>query len=162
MPFPAWSDFFAAQLGASAALTGLLFVGISINMPRILSIPVLPDRALEALALLTTLLLASTLYLVPGLAARELGVGIAVLGFGAWAYVSRLSRRVLRATPPPFRRGRLFEVGLIQLALLSWTATGVGLTLLGPDATDLVIPAVLATFLTVAQISWVLLIEINR
>lgn len=33
---PSWDQFYAAQVGASVALTGLLFVGISLNMSKIL------------------------------------------------------------------------------------------------------------------------------
>ena len=34
----AWRDFFVGSMGASAALTGLLFVAISINLEQILEI----------------------------------------------------------------------------------------------------------------------------
>lgn len=40
-----WQGFFAAVLGASAALSGLLLVGVSINLSKILSVARLPDRA---------------------------------------------------------------------------------------------------------------------
>ena len=41
-----WTDFFAAQLGASAALAGLLSVGISIDMTKTVSHPHPANRAL--------------------------------------------------------------------------------------------------------------------
>ena len=47
-----WSDFFVAQVGATAALAGLVVVAISINLQRILSFPQLPGRAAEMLILL--------------------------------------------------------------------------------------------------------------
>lgn len=40
----AWQVFFAAQVGASAALLGLLFVGASLNLDKILAGPLLPRR----------------------------------------------------------------------------------------------------------------------
>ena len=46
-----WADFFSAELGAAAALTGLVIVGISINIARILAEPGLPGRAAETLVL---------------------------------------------------------------------------------------------------------------
>ena len=39
-----WRDFFVGSVGASAALTGLLFVAISINLQQILRFPHLPGR----------------------------------------------------------------------------------------------------------------------
>jgi hypothetical protein len=47
-----WQIFFAAEVGAGASLTGLLFVAVSINIERILSFPKLPARAGETLTLL--------------------------------------------------------------------------------------------------------------
>ena len=54
-----WQNFLLAETGASAALTGLDFVGVSINLKRILSLPKLPSRALAALLLLLMILVLS-------------------------------------------------------------------------------------------------------
>ena len=47
-----WAAFFTAQLGAAATLGGLIFVGLSLNLEKILSFPALPNRALFALGIL--------------------------------------------------------------------------------------------------------------
>ena len=47
-----WESLFVAEAGASAALAGLLFVAISINLERILQGTGLPGRAGEAIVLL--------------------------------------------------------------------------------------------------------------
>jgi hypothetical protein len=60
-----WHDFFVPSTRASAALTGLVFVGVSINLNKILSIPTLPGRALISLLLLLTILIISIILLVP-------------------------------------------------------------------------------------------------
>jgi hypothetical protein len=44
-----WGPFTTAQLGAAAALGGLVFVGLSLNLKKILSYAWLPGRALLAL-----------------------------------------------------------------------------------------------------------------
>jgi hypothetical protein len=66
MSTPAWEPFFIASSGATAALAGLIFVAISINLDDILETPGLDRRALEALALLVGALILSLLVLVPG------------------------------------------------------------------------------------------------
>jgi hypothetical protein len=38
-----WENFLIAEVGASAALLGLVFVAISINLARIISLPLSPD-----------------------------------------------------------------------------------------------------------------------
>jgi hypothetical protein len=59
-------EFFLAQAGAAGVLVGLVFVGVSINLEKILSDPGsgLTGRAAEALILLVAVLTASTLLLV--------------------------------------------------------------------------------------------------
>jgi modulator of FtsH protease len=60
-----WNGFLVAQVGASAALAGLVFVGVSINLTRILSTGSLPEYALQALVLLLAVLVISSLLLAP-------------------------------------------------------------------------------------------------
>src|ERR1700742_4322169 len=79
-----WSDFFVAELGAAAALTGLVIVGISINITRILSHPFLPGRAAETLVTPTGVLVASSYALVPQQPAWLFGSEIALTGFAMW------------------------------------------------------------------------------
>ena len=43
----AWAAFFTAVTGAAAALVGLLFVAVSINLDKILKNAMLPARAAE-------------------------------------------------------------------------------------------------------------------
>jgi MFS-type transporter involved in bile tolerance (Atg22 family) len=60
-----WENFFLGELGASAALTGLIFVGISINLGKIMESSYLPNRALEALVVLVAVLFLTSLLLIP-------------------------------------------------------------------------------------------------
>ena len=62
----AWEPFFSAMIAAAAALTGLLFVAVSINLDRILKGgKFLPARAAETLATLLLVVAISALTLVP-------------------------------------------------------------------------------------------------
>jgi len=83
-----WDNFFIAQVGASAALAGLVFVGVSINLREIVADPRLVGYALEALVVLLGVLVASSLLLVPGQPPALLGGEVVVVGLGAWLLVS--------------------------------------------------------------------------
>ena len=152
-----WTDFFVAEVGASAALTGLLFVAISINLAQILKFKHLPTRAFEALATLLCILFVSTFALVPGQAAFAQGLEIAGTGVVIWliqtlalfrtrksGYESVVRYFFNQAPPLPF------IVGGVLLALghssgLYWAVPG----------------TVLCTLAGV-YCAWVLLVEIQR
>lgn len=57
----AWKDFFVAVSGVAAAFAGLLFVGISINLARIIAVPGISGRAGETLIFLGAVLVSSLL-----------------------------------------------------------------------------------------------------
>jgi hypothetical protein len=157
-----WSTFFAAQLGASAALAGLVFVGISINMTKIVAYPHLANRALQALAILVTILLVSSLLLVPGQSAAELGVELLILGAAGSAIVANISVKSLRAVEKEHRSATVFESLLGQLAMIFYVLAGIVLLTLGSEGIYLVVPGFLISFVNAIEDAWVLLVEINR
>jgi modulator of FtsH protease len=73
-----WSDLFVAAAGASAALAGLVFVAVSINLEPIIASPGVPDRALMTLMLLLGVLIVSLFGLIPGQSAESLGLELLV------------------------------------------------------------------------------------
>lgn len=74
-----WTDFFVASAGASAALTGLVFVAVSINIDRILALPGVPERALETVLTLLGVVLVSLVALLPGVSIEALGALLLLL-----------------------------------------------------------------------------------
>lgn len=73
-----WQDFYVMMGGANAALTGLVFVAISIHLREVLDHPLLKPRAVLALVVLTTQIAISAIVLTPQ--SRELmGLEILVL-----------------------------------------------------------------------------------
>jgi hypothetical protein len=85
-----WSDLFVATAGAAAALAGLVFVAVSINIDRILKLTGLPERALETVLLLLLVLLVSIVALIPGQGHAALGVELLGLAPAAATLISRL------------------------------------------------------------------------
>jgi hypothetical protein len=85
-----WSDFALAQLGASAALLGLVFVGMSINLKEFVGTTLLVNRALEAIVLLATVLVAATAVLIPHQSREAVGIELGALGLFTSFSVLRL------------------------------------------------------------------------
>jgi hypothetical protein len=84
-----WHDLFVATAGASAALAGLVFVAVSINIERILRFPGLPERALETVLLLLAALLVSVVGLIPGQGHVALGIELLLVSLAIAAVIVR-------------------------------------------------------------------------
>ena len=163
----AWKDYFLAQAGAAAALAGLIFVAVSINLREILRYPQLPGRVGEALITLVQLLLVAMVLLIPGQSTRAIGTELLVIGVLVLVLLVTVQHRGLRQTragvddeTPGRDRPRILLVSqLVGLPVilagatlvahsgggLYWLAAGTGLALVA-GITD----------------AWVLLIEILR
>ncbi len=97
------------------ALTGLLFVAVSINLKQILELPTLPTRAAETLSIMIGRLLLSVFMLVPGQSDAALGAEILTLGaFLAAVLLARRLRMPRRKEDP-----------------LTWTAVPLAVVLAG-------------------------------
>jgi hypothetical protein len=153
-----WDNFFVAQASAAAALAGLLFVAVSINLGRILSLRHLPGRAAETLVLVLLQLAVAMLGLVPGQPVELLGGEFALLGMSAMALATFLQWRA-REDPHRHVAVRLFTNQLPEALVLIG-----GLQLLArcPAGVYWIAPAAVLGFLGFSTNVWVLLIEIQR
>src|SRR5271154_5575649 len=107
-----WAGFFQGELGAAAALTGLLFVAVSVNQARILELGRMADRGLEALAMLFLVLVVASLPLVPNQPLRLLGAEIFTIALATLAALIPLQLGYLRHLDPVHRRrsGRMVTI----------------------------------------------------
>jgi len=157
-----WDNFFIAQVGASAAFAGLVFVGVSINLTKIVAVPRQVGFALEALVVLLGVLVASSLLLVPGQPPALRGGEVLVVGLAAWLLVSVQQQRTMRALERQYRRAYLAAIALGQAATLPFLMAGLALIARGAGGLYWIIPGVICSFLDAFYLAWVLLIEINR
>jgi hypothetical protein len=158
-----WENFFIAEVGASAALAGLIFVGVSINLNRILSLPQLPNRALLTLILLLTILIISSLLLVPGQPLMLIGIEVLIIGLVTWTLATVLDIRTLQKTDAKYRRPfASTSMVLSQLAALPYPIAGIILLISGANGLYWLVPAVIFSFIKAIVDAWVLLVEINR
>jgi hypothetical protein len=85
----AWTGFGASVATAAAALVGLLFIAVSINLKQILDVPHLPSRAAQTLIMFGTPLIGAVLLTVPGQPRTALGTellttGLVIGGVHVW------------------------------------------------------------------------------
>lgn len=156
-----WHDFLTAEAGAGAALTGLVFVAISINLSAVVRDHAVAGRAFEALALLLSLLLASLFALMPGQGLVALGIELLVLGSMLWGGVSHVAfakDSTGHATMVQWRlRQALGQAATLTLAIAGASLIahwGGGLYWLAASAVLGVIAGMIG--------AWVLLVEILR
>ena len=156
-----WETFFAAEVSAAAALTGLLFVAVSINLTRILAFPQLPGRAAETLLMLVGVLVVSTLSLVPGQSRVALGAEILTVGLCVWAVPVVMQLRLGHVPGAP-RRWMTTRVVTHQLGSLPTLAAGVSLLAGAGGGLYWLLPGILLSIGGSILNAWVLLIEIQR
>ncbi len=157
-----WGNFFIAEAGASAALAGLIFVAVSINLNRIISFPRLVGRAFQTLILLLTILITASLMLVPDVPDNALGAEMLTVGLCVWLLLVGLDVRNLRATDAQYRRAYALNIVLSQLATLPYLIAGIAIMTNGLGGLYLLVPGVIFSLIKAILDSWVLLIEINR
>ena len=98
----AWATFSGAIVTADAALVGLIFVAVSINLDHILALPGMDALAFEALLVPSVVLISAVAVLVPGQPVAALAVEL-VLVVIAHVAVSASSRRAAKASAPEGR-----------------------------------------------------------
>ncbi|HEY2347711.1 MAG TPA: hypothetical protein VGH64_01785 [Puia sp.] len=158
----AWHDFFVASAGAAAALMGLLFVGLSINLEKIITIAGLADRSLIALVLLFVILIQTLLLLVPHESTGFAGIAILVIGLFAWFFIIMKDIMVVKKTEKEYMNNYLFKMTLNQIALLPYFAAGIPLLNGNISGLYFLAVSIIFSFLKVSLDAWVLLVEINR
>jgi modulator of FtsH protease len=156
-----WGLFFTAQVGASAALAGLIFVSVSLNLAKIIATPNLPMRAFQALVILLEILVIASLAIVPQ-SLQAYGIEILAIGAPIWLLVALFDRRSIASTPTSSRLRAVSRTVLSQVAALLFVGAGVAILALGIGGVHWLVPAIICTYLTAMTDAWVLLIEINR
>jgi len=157
-----WHTFFSTQAEVGAALTGLVFVALSINLKQILSLPGLPERAGEALLLLLLPVLTGLAGVLPQTSVRAFGGELLGIGLVELAAVSSiLGAGYTITTHRPLREFMIRAVAA-EVAVLPTVIAGVVLLAnhpgglwFEPVGTGLCIAAGVAD-------AWVLLVEILR
>jgi hypothetical protein len=166
-----WANFLVAEVGASAALTGLVVVAISINLSRILSFPHLPGRAAEALILLGGVLVLTSAGLVPHQPMELFGIETLVIGLIMFLAPLTIQLRSFKAdtvpyfkadTGVPYKMRRFIRVLMMAGPSLPIVAAGILLMMGCGSGLYLIAAGVILSLIAGVLTAWVLLIEILR
>ncbi|HXR43791.1 MAG TPA: hypothetical protein VN759_03215 [Pseudolysinimonas sp.] len=156
-----WSEFAVAAAGATAALAGLVIVGISVNIKEILASPPLVVRGAVTIAGLILSLIASLALLVPQ---SLLAVGIEVLAATAFATVIEFRALLadVRQRPKRPRSEAVAHAALAAVWIIPFLLAGI-LLCAGLPAGIYPLALGIGTGIVAAIINtWVLLIEVLR
>jgi hypothetical protein len=153
-----WSNFFVALTGAAAALTGLVIVAMSINLPTMIQERSISGRAAETVSLLACILVVAIFGTVPGQPDWLLGLEILAAGLVAWIGTTVISARAGRHPKEPrWLREVITHGSSVPVVLAGGTLilqTGGGLYWL--------VPGVVVGFVGGVINTWVLLVEVLR
>jgi modulator of FtsH protease len=156
-----WSELFVATAGASAALAGLVFVAVSINIERILKYAGLPERALETVLLLLGVLLVSVVGLIPGQGGTALGVELLGIGLILGAVIARLPTSYSAAGEEP--RAWLWGRWSVRVAgTLPFLIGGVSVLAGSGGGLYWIVTGIVFAIVGAVVNAWVLLVEILR
>jgi hypothetical protein len=155
-----WHDFFVGTIGASAALTGLLFVAISINLDQILKYPQLPGRAAGTLGILVSALVVSGFALAPGQSNRALGIEIAAAGVVVTAQALWVTHG--KKTPNEPKAWVVEHLVTLLLPSIAFIVGGVSVAVGEGGGLYWVLAGILFAFVSASINGWVLLVEIKR
>lgn len=156
-----WQNLFVAVAGASAALAGLLFVAVSINLDRILALG-LPSRAIGAITMLISVLFVAIFGLVPGQPRGVLAAELLAVGLASWTILAVIKLSRLRGDDGQPTYARYLSVVLAQAASLPFVVAGASLIPRAGGGLYWLVPGIVFALLEAVLDAWVLLVEILR
>ena len=157
-----WSTYLSANAGAAATLTGLVFIGISINLAKIISSPAITKRAAESIVQFMGAFIVSITLLIPGRTLRSAGEELLFVGLFLW--LSQIIFQIgtsLRSTGHS-RFRFMVRVSLGQMATVPFVLAGASFLLGHPNGFDWLVLGLLFSFIAGVIGAWVLLVEIIR
>ena len=160
---PAWLPFLNVVATISASLTGLLFIGISVSLAKLLEHEYLPGIALQAVLLLALQLATALCGIAPVTTTSvRFASGIAGCTAAAAIIVAVIQTRSWRHVTPEFRRAVAGLAVLTDVTLVFQITIAIALLLTGWTALALLLPAMLLTLCVALINAWLVLVEVHR
>ncbi len=159
-----WVNYFTVTGSIASGLTGLIFIGLSVNLKKVLLITKthVPSRSLSSLMLLTNIVIVCNLCLVPGQSTRILGVEISLLAIVIWVTALRLDLRTYRRVDESYKRLYLRNFIFLQLSILPFFAAGIIMVLRTEPVYYILVPGIIASLIKSLLDVWFLIVDLNR
>jgi hypothetical protein len=157
-----WASAFTAIASSAAALTGLLFVALSINLDRVIKGPGLVARAVEVLLLLVAVLVIATLLLMPGQTVTSVSIEILVAAIVTSSLLGSIHIRAPRRALGVTTRNFVLRVVGDHMGPLFLIIGAVSLLIGNGGGLYWVVPALIAVMVAAIIGAWVMLVEIVR
>jgi hypothetical protein len=158
---PGWHDFFLMVGGGAAALTGLVFVAMSIHLDQIALNAAHRHRARTVLTGLTAVFIRCALVLMAGQSAQMVAADVILVLIGVEIVLYRSIRQALREAQVP-------DPALVWRTIGSFTCLVVeqagALVLFSGDARGLYVVGIgmMASFVFMVSGAWLLIVGVRR
>ena len=157
-----WDSFFVAETAAAAALLGLLFVSVSINLKDFIASGGLADRALSALVLLLAMLIIGLVLAMPDQPIVVMSSETIVGGTVTIVAATIFGVRGLRVSEAAYR-GNFVRNIITNIIAMAPIMVGGFLMLAGGDAGFYFVAAGMClSILKAVTEGWIFLVEVNR
>jgi hypothetical protein len=157
-----WSGFGEAVATAAAALAGLLFIAVSINLKRILEFPSLPTRAAQTLIFFVTPLVTGLLIITPDQGRTALAVELMATALTIGGIQLYLDLRTERGDEDTLFRQFISVLVPATFSCGSLLIAGATLAAQAGGGLYWLVPSVLSAIIFGLSNVWVLLVEILR
>lgn len=155
----AWETMFEMVALAAVTLTGLLFIGLSINLRSIVDTPAHLARAREALIAQLVLLILAIFVLIPGQGRVALGIELLALSVVVLVLSLRLQSSTLHHLPAHRRRAWRRRLIGLDSATAAIGIAGLGLVTRGLGGLLWLVPTIVTCLLWSAYNAWRLTIR---
>jgi hypothetical protein len=159
-----WVNYFTITGSIASALTGLLFVGLSVNLKRIFCITKahLPSRSVGSLVLLTNIVIVCNLCLIPGQPRSVLGSEIALLALTIWLTTSRLDLKTYRRIEDLYKKLYFRNFFFLQFSILPFLIAGIFMISGSANAFYIMVPGIIFSFIKSLLDAWFIVVDINK
>jgi hypothetical protein len=159
-----WVNYFTITGSIASGLTGLIFVGLSVNLKKIFCITKahLPSRAVGSLVLITNIVIVCNLCLVPEQPLAMLGSEISILAIIIWATISRLDLISYRRVEDLYKKLYFRNLFFLQFSILPFLTAGIFMIFGSQTAYYILVPGIIFSLTKSLLDIWFLTVDINK